>query len=73
MPVNQLITLPGSDGDELPGFTDTTGAGPEFGEIAQCRAQRLPRRMPRACLAYRHTGPPSPELLSRVLEGLKRL
>jgi hypothetical protein len=71
--VNQLIILLGNDGGELPGLTDVAGSGPMFPDVARCRTQRLPRRVPRACLAYRHTGPPSPELLSRVLEGLRRL
>lgn len=70
--MNQLIILLGNDGDGEPGHTETAASGPVFPDSGRCRAQRLPRRMPRACIAFR-TEPPSPELLGRVLEGLKRL
>ena len=70
--MNQLIILLGNDGDGVRGHTDTAASGPVFPDSGRCRAQRLPRRMPRTCVAFR-TEAPSPELLGRVLEGLKRL
>ena len=71
--MNQLISLLTHDGDGLPRLTDGAENGPSSPETTRCRAQRLPRRLPRACIAYRSGEPPSPELLDRVLEGLKRL
>ncbi|MGH3070190.1 MAG: hypothetical protein ACRDMI_16620 [Streptosporangiaceae bacterium] len=71
--MNQLISLLGKDGDELLRVTYLAESGEVFPDTARCHAHRLPQRMPRACLAYRKADPPSPELLSRVLEGLKRL
>jgi hypothetical protein len=71
--VNQLIGLLNHHpGDGLPLAEDADGdtAGPD---TTRCRAQRLPRRIPLACIVYRQTEPPSPELLDRVLQGLKRL
>jgi hypothetical protein len=71
--VYKLIGLLGNEGDARPGRTETPASGAVFMDAARCRAQRLPRRMPYACIASRQTDPPSPELLGRVLEGLKRL
>jgi hypothetical protein len=68
-----LIGLLASDGDARPGRRKIATSGAVFPDTAPCRAQRLPRRVPHACLAYRQTEPPSPELLGRVLQGLKRL
>jgi hypothetical protein len=68
-----LITLLASDGDARPGRTEIVASGTVLPDTTPRRAQRLPRRMPHACLAYRQTDPPSPELLGRVLEGRKRL
>lgn len=70
--MNQLIILLDGDGDALSGLTEIAGSG-LVPDTARCRAQRLPRRMSRTCFAYRKAEPPSPELLDRVLEGLKRL
>ena len=73
----KLISLMVGDGDARPGRTEIVASGLVFPDTARCHAQRLPqrlpRRVPRACIAYRQTDPPSPELLGRVLEGLKRL
>ena len=69
----KLIGLLGNEGDARPERTESAASGAVFLDTARCRAQRLPRRVPHACMAYRQTEPPSPELLGRVLEGLKRL
>jgi hypothetical protein len=71
--VYKVISLLGNEGDARPGRTDTAAAGAVFPDTTRCRAQRLPRRMPYTCIAYRQAERPSPELLGRVLEGLKRL
>jgi hypothetical protein len=71
--VFKLISLVASDGDARPGGTEIVASGLVFPDTARCHAQPLPRRVPHGCIAYRQTEPPSPELLSRVLEGLKRL
>jgi len=71
--VYNLIGLLGNEGDARPGRTETPASGAALMDTARCRAQRLPQRMPYTCIAYRKTEPPSPELLGRVLEGLKRL
>jgi hypothetical protein len=71
--VFKLISLLASESEARPGRTEIVARGPVFPDTAQCRAPRLPRRVPHACIAYRQTDPPSPELLGRVLEGLKRL
>jgi hypothetical protein len=71
--VNQLISLLNHDGDGLPRLSGGAENGPSSPDTTRCRAQRLPRRIPRACVAYRSAEAPSPELLDRVLEGLKRL
>ncbi len=49
------------------------GSGAANPDTTRCRAPRLPRRIPRACIAYQQTEPPTPELLDRVLKGLRRL
>ena len=69
----KLISLLASEGDARPGRMEIVASGPVFPDITRCRAQRLPRRVPHACIAYQQAEPPSPELLGRVLEGLKRL
>ena len=69
----KLISLVASDGDARPGRTEIVASGLVFPDTVRCHAQRLPRRVPHFCIAYRQTEPPSPELLGRVLEGLKRL
>jgi hypothetical protein len=71
--VNQLIGLLNHDGDARSRLTEGVRTGPVSPDTARCRAQRLPRRIPRACTAFWPIEPPSPELLYRVLEGLKRL
>jgi hypothetical protein len=71
--VNQLIGLLNHRGDGLPTLAEGADGGTATPDTTRCRAQRLPRRIPHACIAYRQTEPPSPELLDRVLEGLKRL
>jgi hypothetical protein len=71
--VFKLISLLASEGDARPVRTEIVARGLVFPDTARCRAPRLPRRVPHACIAYRQTDPPSPELLGRVLEGLKRL
>jgi len=71
--VNQLIGLLNHRGDGLPTLAEAADGGVAYPDTTRCRAQRLPRRIPYACIAYRQTEPPTPELLDRVLEGLKRL
>ena len=71
--MNQLIGLLNHDGDGLPTLTEDAEDGVAWPYTIRCRAQRLPRRIPHACIAYRQAEPPSPELLDRVLKGLMRL
>jgi hypothetical protein len=71
--VNQLIGLLNHHGDGLPTLAEGAGDGAAYPDTTRCRVQRLPRRIPHACIAYRQIDPPTPELLDRVLEGLKRL
>lgn len=71
--MNQLIGLLNHDGDGLPTLTEGAENGTAWPYTIRCRAQRLPRRNPHACIAYRQAEPPSPELLDRVLKGLMRL
>ena len=71
--MNQLIGLLNHDGDGLPTLTEGADSSPAYPDTTRCRAPRLPRRIPYACIAYRQADPPSPELLDRVLRGLKRL
>lgn len=70
--MNQLIGLL-TYGDGRPALAESAGSGAAYPDTTRCRSPRLPRRIPHACLAYRQTEPPTPELLDRVLEGLKRL
>jgi hypothetical protein len=71
--VNQLIGLLNHGGDGLLSLAEGADGGTPGPDTTRCRAQRLPRRIPHACMAYRQAEPPSPELLDRVLRGLKRL
>lgn len=70
--MNQLIGLL-KYGDGLVALAEGAGSGAAYPDTTRCRAPRLPRRIPHACIAYRQTEPPTPELLDRVLRGLKRL
>ena len=71
--MNQLIGLLNHPGDGSSLLTGDAEGGTTGPDTARCRVQRLPLRIPHACIAYRQIDPPSPELLDRVLEGLKRL
>jgi hypothetical protein len=71
--VNQLIGLLNHRVDGLPTLAEGAESGTASPDTTRCRAQRLPRRIPYACIAFRQIEPPSPELLDRVLRGLKRL
>jgi hypothetical protein len=70
--VYQLIGLL-TYGDGRPALADGAESGAAYPDTTRCRAPRLPQRIPHACIAYQQTEPPTPELLDRVLEGLKRL
>jgi hypothetical protein len=71
--VNQLIGLLNHDGVGLPTLAESAESGVAYPDHTRCRAPRLPRRIPHGCIAYRQTEPPTPELLDRVLKGLRRL
>ena len=71
--MNQLIGLLNHDGVGLPALAVGAESGVAYPDPTRCRAPRLPRRIPHACIAYRQTEPPTPELLDRVLKGLRRL
>ena len=71
--MNHLIGLLNHRVDGLPTLAEAAEGGTAWPDTTRCRAQRLPRRVPHACLAYQLADPPSPELLDRVLRGLKRL
>ena len=71
--MNQLIGLLNHDGDGLLTLTEGAENGAARPDTTRCRVPRLPRRIPYACIAYRHAEPPSPELLDRILKGLMRL